>query len=55
MGVKHTQAENSCKLMINIGVSSTELVMGDNFEPLLVESRRIGCISFGCLLFPAAR
>lgn len=52
MGVEHTQADKGRKLVIDIGGGSTELVIGENFEPLLVESRRMGCISFGHLFFP---
>lgn len=55
MGVEHTQPERDCKLVIDIGGGSTELVIGENFEPLLVESRRMGCISFGQHFFPEGR
>ncbi len=46
MGVEHTQPEKGRKLVIDIGGGSTELVIGENFEPILVESRRMGCVSF---------
>ncbi|MTD37762.1 exopolyphosphatase [Erwinia sp. CPCC 100877] len=52
MGVEHTQAERGRKLVIDIGGGSTELVIGENFEPRLVESRRMGCVSFGQNFFP---
>ncbi|TCV91941.1 exopolyphosphatase [Biostraticola tofi] len=52
MGVEHTQAAKGRKLVLDIGGGSTELVIGENFEPLLVESRRMGCISFGNQFFP---
>lgn len=52
MGVEHTQPEKGRKLVIDIGGGSTELVIGENFEPLLVESRRMGCVSFGQQFFP---
>lgn len=45
MGVEHTQPEKGRKLVIDIGGGSTELVIGENFEPILVESRRMGCVS----------
>lgn len=47
MGVEHTQPEKGQKLVIDIGGGSTELVIGGNFQPLLIESRRMGCVSFG--------
>ncbi|ELH6393782.1 exopolyphosphatase [Escherichia coli] len=52
MGVEHTQPEKGRKLVIDIGGGSTELVIGENFEPILVESRRMGCVSFAQLYFP---
>lgn len=52
MGVEHTQPEKGRKLVIDIGGGSTELVIGENFEPQLVESRRMGCVSFANLYFP---
>jgi exopolyphosphatase/guanosine-5'-triphosphate,3'-diphosphate pyrophosphatase len=52
MGVEHTQPERGSKLVIDIGGGSTELVIGENFEPQLVESRRMGCVSFGQNFFP---
>lgn len=52
MGVEHTQPEKGRKLVIDIGGGSTELVIGEDFEPLLVESRRMGCVSFAQQFFP---
>lgn len=54
MGVEHTQPEKGRKLVIDIGGGSTELVIGENFEPILVESRRMGCVSFAQLYFGVA-
>ncbi|OON39003.1 exopolyphosphatase [Izhakiella australiensis] len=54
MGVEHTQPEKGRKLVIDIGGGSTELVIGENFEPRLVESRRMGCVSFAHLYFPGS-
>ncbi|XYX39332.1 exopolyphosphatase [Candidatus Erwinia dacicola] len=52
MGVEHTQPEKGRKLVIDIGGGSTELVIGEDFEPKLIESRRMGCVSFANLYFP---
>ncbi|CDG21104.1 Exopolyphosphatase [Xenorhabdus poinarii G6] len=52
MGVEHTQPEKGRKLVIDIGGGSTELVIGEDFEPLLIESRRMGCVSFSRQFFP---
>lgn len=40
------------KLVIDIGGGSTELVIGEDFEPKLVESRRMGCVNFAQMYFP---
>lgn len=54
MGVAHTQPEKGRKLVIDIGGGSTEMVIGEDFDPLLVESRRMGCVSFARQFFPNA-
>lgn len=53
MGVAHTQPEKGRKLVIDIGGGSTEMVIGEGFEPHLVESRRMGCVSFANIYFPS--
>ncbi|SEQ83557.1 exopolyphosphatase / guanosine-5'-triphosphate,3'-diphosphate pyrophosphatase [Rosenbergiella nectarea] len=55
MGVEHTQPEKGRKLVIDIGGGSTELVIGEDFEPQLIESRRMGCVSFSKLYFPGGK
>ena len=52
MGVEHTQPDKGCKLVVDIGGGSTELVIGKNFEPILLASRRMGCVSFAQHIFP---
>lgn len=52
MGVSHTQQNVGRKLVIDIGGGSTELVIGDNFEPALVNSKRVGCVSYNERFFP---
>ncbi len=52
MGVAHTQPEKGRKLVIDIGGGTTEMVIGEDFDPLLVESRRMGCVSFARQFFP---
>lgn len=50
--MEHTQPEKGRKLVIDIGGGSTELVIGEKFEPLLIDSRRMGCVSFARNYFP---
>lgn len=45
-GVAHTQPESKSKLVIDIGGGSTELIIGQGFEPELVNSTLMGCVSF---------
>ncbi|ANF61314.1 exopolyphosphatase [[Haemophilus] ducreyi] len=51
-GVSHTQPEKGRKLVIDIGGGSTEIAVGDDFSPLRVESRHMGCVSFAKRFFP---
>ena len=45
-GVCHTQPESGRKQVIDIGGGSTEMIIGDDFTPLVAESRHMGCVSF---------
>ncbi|MCU8473406.1 exopolyphosphatase [Vibrio vulnificus] len=46
LGVAHTQLEVSSKLVVDIGGGSTELIIGRDFEPELLNSKQMGCVSF---------
>lgn len=50
-GVCHTQPESGRKLVIDIGGGSTEMIIGDDFTPLVAESRHMGCVSFAKKFF----
>ncbi|MFC0309583.1 exopolyphosphatase [Gallibacterium trehalosifermentans] len=50
-GVSHTQPEKGRKLVIDIGGGSTEMIIGDDFIPLIAESRHMGCVSFAKRFF----
>ncbi|MGL6315809.1 exopolyphosphatase [Vibrio sp. WXL103] len=51
MGVAHTQIESDTKLVIDIGGGSTELIIGTEFDPQLVNSTQMGCVSFNNAYF----
>ncbi len=45
-GVAHTlPSEPGRRLVIDIGGGSTEVVIGERYEPLLLESLKLGCVS----------
>lgn len=47
LGVAHTLSDDaSARLVIDIGGGSTELVIGERFEPQRLESLQMGCVSF---------
>ncbi|MBM7035651.1 exopolyphosphatase [Vibrio ulleungensis] len=46
LGVSHTQVEADKKLVIDIGGGSTELVIGEELEPIKLTSTLMGCVSF---------
>lgn len=51
-GVSHTQPEKGRKFVVDIGGGSTEMTIGDGFQPLRAESRHMGCVSFAKRFFP---
>lgn len=46
LGVAHTQPEWERKFVIDIGGGSTEMIIGANFEPELLNSKQLGCVSY---------
>lgn len=46
LGVAHTQIESKSKLVIDIGGGSTEMIIGQNFDSHIINSKRMGCVSF---------
>ncbi|WP_067515787.1 exopolyphosphatase [Endozoicomonas ascidiicola] len=47
LGVAHTQADdNERRLVMDIGGGSTEFIIGERFEPKLLESLHMGCVVF---------
>ncbi|MEH6575603.1 MAG: exopolyphosphatase [Amphritea sp.] len=47
LGVSHTLASaQGRRLVIDIGGGSTELIIGERFDPLALESLEMGCVSF---------
>ncbi|MGR5237613.1 exopolyphosphatase [Vibrio alfacsensis] len=46
LGVAHTQVESNSKLVVDIGGGSTEMIIGHEFEPGLLNSKQMGCVSF---------
>ncbi len=53
LGVSHTLADDKGKrLVIDIGGGSTEFIIGERFEPLVMESLHMGCVSYALKYFP---
>ncbi len=47
LGVAHTLQSDQRRLVVDIGGGSTELIVGEQFQPLTMESVYAGCISVG--------
>lgn len=55
-GVAHTSPMSPDKrLIIDIGGGSTEVVIGEGFNPLLLESLSVGCVGLSALYFDDGR
>ncbi|MFZ5723596.1 MAG: exopolyphosphatase [Pseudomonadota bacterium] len=53
LGVSHTLADDRGKrLVVDIGGGSTEFIVGERFEPLLMESLHMGCVNYALRYFP---
>jgi exopolyphosphatase / guanosine-5'-triphosphate,3'-diphosphate pyrophosphatase len=53
LGVSHTLADDKGRrLVIDIGGGSTEFIVGERFEPLVMESLHMGCVAFAMKYFP---
>ncbi|MGB0733264.1 MAG: exopolyphosphatase [Pontibacterium sp.] len=53
LGVSHTLADDKGKrLVIDIGGGSTEFIIGERFEPQVMESLHLGCVTFSAKYFP---
>ncbi|AHE98530.1 exopolyphosphatase [Thioalkalivibrio paradoxus ARh 1] len=56
LGVAHTLADDGGRrLVIDIGGGSTEVIIGERFEPRLAESLQMGCVTFSRQHFPDGR
>jgi exopolyphosphatase/guanosine-5'-triphosphate,3'-diphosphate pyrophosphatase len=53
LGVSHSLvAEEGKRFVMDIGGGSTELIIGENFEPLHLRSLNMGCVSMSRQFFP---
>ena len=52
LGVSHTMANSGRRLVIDIGGGSTELIIGEEFEPIHTESLQMGCVAYTKAYFP---
>jgi exopolyphosphatase / guanosine-5'-triphosphate,3'-diphosphate pyrophosphatase len=56
VGVAHTLPDpHRQQLVVDIGGGSTEFIVGKSFEPLLLESLYMGCVSYSLNFFPDGR
>lgn len=56
LGVAQTQSDDADRrLVIDIGGGSTEFIIGERFEPRLLESLHMGCVTFTERFFPDGR
>ena len=54
-GVAHDSVAHGRRLVVDIGGGSTELIIGEGFEPVALESLFMGCVSYSLRFFPDGR
>ncbi len=53
LGVAHSMADDGgSRLVIDIGGGSTELIIGEKFEAMMLESLSMGCVAYAKRFFP---
>ncbi len=56
LGVSHTLADDrGRRLVIDIGGGSTEIILGERFEPVRVDSLNMGCVGYSLRYFPEGK
>jgi exopolyphosphatase/guanosine-5'-triphosphate,3'-diphosphate pyrophosphatase len=56
LGVAHTLANPQTRqLVVDIGGGSTEFIIGQNIDPIRLESLYMGCVSYSLRFFPEGR
>jgi exopolyphosphatase / guanosine-5'-triphosphate,3'-diphosphate pyrophosphatase len=55
LGVAHSLANDTSRLVVDIGGGSTEFIIGERFEPQLMESLYMGCVSYADRFFPKGK
>jgi len=50
-GVAHTQHAEGRRMVIDIGGGSTELILGEGFDPIALTSLQMGCVTFSHRFF----
>jgi len=56
LGVSHSLVdEDGKRFVMDVGGGSTELIIGENFEPILLRSLEMGCVSMSRKFFPQGK
>ncbi|MEN8175800.1 MAG: exopolyphosphatase [Pseudomonadota bacterium] len=55
LGVAHGLAGHEMRLVVDIGGGSTELIIGEGFDPQYMESLYMGCVSMSRRFFPKGK